>query len=172
MVEDTFHLYLKYNGERFDLIENEMRLKGWTTFNKNCLTNRGKGENWREGWIDKYGWKNALEHRVQRAGKDFSSIAEKLYHEVETIREQLFEQIQTSGVGNRDLIYQHRDYTQRSAEILEQIEKTKLGTLNFPDFLNFLIRIAPSISPVLHRELDNALEAIIKRAKDEFGQRQ
>lgn len=169
MVEDCFHLYLKYQGTRFDLIEKEMRLKGWTTFNKNCLTNRGQGGNWREGWIEKYGWKNALEHHVQRAGKDFSTLAEKLYHEVETIREQLFAQIQQGGVNNRDLIYQHRDYTQRSAELLAQMESTENVEKHFARFFDWLLKSSLKISPNLARELCNAEDAIIKHAKNEFG---
>lgn len=168
-IEDAFALYLKYNGERFDLIEAEMRRKGWIGFNKRCLTNRGKGENFREGWIERYQWKKALESYQAAKIKTVLTNEEKLYQEVETIREQLFNQIQATGVNNRDLIYQHRDYSQRSAEILAQIEKARDISRDFAQFLSLLMTISLKISPTLARELCDAEEAIIKYAKDELA---
>lgn len=168
-IEDAFELYLKYNGERFDLIEREMRLKGWLKFDKQCLQNRGIGEHFREGWIERFGWKNALEIHLTGKIKSIRSSGEKLLSEVEIIREKIFERLQTHGVDNRDLVYQHDKYSQRSAEILEQLEKAKNDSRNFAQFLSFLINISVSISPNLARELCNAEDAIIKRAKEEFG---
>lgn len=166
-IEDAFELYLKYNGERFDLIEREMRERGWTGFSRQRIRKKVGGEY--IGWESEFRWKSALETYQTGKVREFLTNAEKVYYEVEAIRTLLFKQIQSSGVNNRDLIWQHDKYSQRSAELLEQIEKAKIGTINFPDFLNFLIRIAPSISPTLYRELDNSLEVIIKRAKDEFS---
>jgi len=168
-VEDAFHLYLKYNGERFDLIQKEMRLKGWTKFSKNCLSNRGIGDNFREGWIDKFGWKNALESYLSTKQKTILTSGEKLYNEVETIREKIFEQLQQKGVQNRDLVWQHDKYSQRSAEILEQIENARTTEKDFAQFLNWLINISIKISPNLARELCNAEDAIIKKAKEEYA---
>lgn len=169
-IEDAFTLYLKYNGERLDLIEEQMRLKGWIGFNKRCLTNRGKGRNFREGWIDRYQWKKALEIHLAGKGKTILTSGEKLYQEVETIRQKLFEQIQTSGVNNRDLVWQHDKYSQRSAEILAQIENAKDTLRDFAAFWKFLVTNSVSISPVLARELVNAEEAIIKKAREEFSE--
>ena len=170
-IEDAFALYLKYNGERFDLIEREMRLKGWIGWNKQCLSNRGIGENFREGWIERFGWKAALKIYLANKGRTIITSGEKLLAEVETIREKLFEQINTSGVNNRDLIWQHDKYSQRSAEILEQLEKAHDPSRDFAAFFSLLITISLKISPVLARELCNAEDSIIKHAKDEFGNR-
>lgn len=166
-IADAFRLYLKFNGERFDLIEKEMRELGWVNFSRQRIRKRVANEY--IGWEIDFGWKSALEQYLSAKGKDFLSTAEKVYHEVETIRKKLFDQIQSSGVNNRDLIYQHDKYSQRSAELLEQIEKAKRDNLNFPEFLNFLISISLSISPALARELVNNEDAIIRRAKDEFS---
>lgn len=168
-IEDAFELYLKYNGERFDLIEREMRLKGWTTFDKQCLFNRGVGENFREGWIDRYGWRRALETYLNAKSKSLLTSGEKLLAEVETIREKIYERLQSRGVDNRDLVWQHDKYSQRSAEILEQLEKQKDVSRDFAQFLSLLITIALKISPNLARELCNSEDAIIKHAKDEFA---
>lgn len=165
-IEDAFRLYLKYNGERFDLIEREMRAMGYVNFSRQRIRKKKDGEY--IGWEIDFNWKNSLTNHLERKGRVFLTNAEKVYFEVESIREKLFEQIQRSGVNNRDLIWQHDKYSQRSAELLEQIEKAKAGTLNFPEFLSFLIGISLSISPILARELVNAEDAIIKRAKDEF----
>lgn len=72
------------------------------------------------------------------------------------------------GVDNRDLVWQHDKYSKRSAEVLAQIENANDPEKDFANFLNFLISISISISPALARELNNCLEAIISRAKDEF----
>lgn len=167
-VEDAFSLYLKYNGERFDLIEKEMRLKGWTTFDRQILTNRGLGENFREGWIERYGWRNALERYLSAKSKTILTSGERLYEEVETIRLKIFEQIERGGVNNRDLVWQHDKYSQRSAEILAQIENARNAEIDFARFFNWLLTVSIKISPNLARELCNAEEAIIKHAKDEF----
>ena len=169
-INDAFELYLKYNGERFDLIEKEMRERGWRSFDKQCLFNRGKDEHFREGWIEKYGWHKALELYLATKSKTFLTSGEKLLNEVETIREKLFERLQTHGVENRDLVWQHDKYAQRSAEILEQIEKLRNPLRDFAEFWKFLVTSSIAISPVLARELVNAEEAIIKRAKEEFSQ--
>ena len=168
-IADAFELYLKFNGERFDLIEREMRLKGWSGFNKQCLSNRGVGENFREGWIERFGWKSALSIHLTAKGRTILTSGEKLLAEVETIRERLFDQINRSGVNNRDLIWQHDKYSQRSAEILKQLENAQDISRDFAQFLSFLITIAVNISPQLARELCNAEEAIIQHAKNEYA---
>ncbi len=169
-VADAFELYLKYNGERFDLIEKEMRLRGWTGFDQQCLRNRGIGENFREGWTDRYGWKRALESYLAAKSKSYLTSGEKLLAEVEAIRERIFDRLNTHGVDNRDLVWQHDKYSKRSAEILEQLANAKDDSRDFARFLSLLMRIALKVSPNLARELCNAEDAIIKHAKDEFGQ--
>ena len=72
-------------------------------------------------------------------------------------------------MNNRDLIWQHDKYSQRSAEILAQLENATDISRDFAQFLSFLITIAVKISPQLARELCNAEEAIIQHAKNEFA---
>lgn len=167
-IDDAFALYLKYNGERFDLIEKEMQTKGWV-FDKQCLTNRGNGKNFRAGWIERFRWDKALEIYLTSKGKSVLSSSEKLLHEVEVIREKIFDQIQASGVNNRDLVWQHEKYTKQSAEILTQIEKANNPLSSFAEFFKFLITSSLTISPTLARELVNAEEKILKLAKEEFS---
>lgn len=167
-LEDAFDLYLKYKGERFDLIERDMRLKGWS-FNKQCLKNRGKGLHFRQGWIEKYQWAKTLAIYLTAKDKTILTAGQKLLQEVEIVREQIFNHIQASGVSNRDLVWQHDKYVQRSAEILAQIETAANPLRDFAAFWKFLVTTSLTISPSLARELVNAEEAVIKRARDEFG---
>lgn len=47
-LKDAFELYLKYNGERLDLIDEEMHRRGWLTFKSHTtLKNRGRGKEFR-----------------------------------------------------------------------------------------------------------------------------
>lgn len=164
-IEEAFELYLKYNGANMPAIEKEMRQRGWTTFSSQRIRKLVNGEY--IGWESEFGWKKALEIKLANHGKAVLTKGEKLYEEVETIRGKLFERIKTHGVDNRDLVWQHDKYSQRSAEILAIIEKSK--DVDFAGFLKFLITISVSISPALARELCNAEDAIIRRAKNDFS---
>lgn len=167
-IEYCFGLYLKYNGANFDRIEQEMQAvyPGWS---RTILFNRGLGENFRTGWIEKYGWEAALKIHLSVRGKNLLSSGEKLLAEVETIRERLFEQILASGVANRDLVYQHDKYSQRSAELLDQLSRERNTGIDFARFWTFLMKNSVSISPALARELASAEDAMFKKAKDEFS---
>lgn len=166
-VEKAFGLYLQLNGQNFDRIEREMRREfpGWT---RQILFTRGAGEHYRAGWIEKYGWEAALKIYLSTKGNNLLTSGERLLAEVETIRERLFQQIVASGVNNRDLVYQHDKYSQRSAEILAALEKASNPLRDFAAFWKFLLKNSLEISPALARELTNNEEPILKRAKEEF----
>lgn len=167
-IEHCFGLFLKYSGENLDSIEREMRAvyPGWT---KQVLFSRGQGEHFRAGWIEKYGWEAALKIYLSTKGQNLQTSGERLLSQVETIRDRLFEQIIASGVNNRDLVYQHEKYAARSAEILEQLDKASNPLRDFATFWKFLLKHSLEISPSLARELVNAEDAILKRAKNEFA---
>ena len=64
-VEHCFRLYLRFNGQQHDRIEQEMRRAGWESWTKQNLYSRGD----KVGWIDKFGWKKALEQKIESASK-------------------------------------------------------------------------------------------------------
>lgn len=166
----AFELYLLHNGERHDLIEKEMHRRGFTSFRKSVLTSRGTGENRREGWIESHGWRSSLELKIATANTAAATSAESLLFEVEEIRKKLFIQIQAAGVvkAGRDLVYQHDKYTNRSIEILSQLNDARDNFGNFVAFLDRLCAAAPSISPALARELVAAKEGLMDWAEGEF----
>lgn len=170
-VKDCFALYLKYNGDRFDLIEEEMHRLGWTAFKKSVLFDRrGKNpDHHRDGWITKLGWKNALKLHLATAASASETSAESLLMENETIRKAAFMEIQAQGVrSSKDLIYQHNTYTQNCIKILDKLEAARDNYANFQKFLANLLKAATQISPALAKELCDAEDALIEWAEREF----
>jgi hypothetical protein len=167
-IKDAFELYLKFNGERFDLIEAEMRLKGWTLFRKQKLLPRGKGEYYREGWILHYGWENALKIKIATAGTVAMTSAESLLYEVETIRKKLFIDLEVNKL-EKDKVYQHDKYVNRSIEILAELNDARDNFGNFIFFLERLCGAAMSISPKLAESLVEAKDGLMDWAESEFA---
>lgn len=170
-INDAFELYLKYNGERFDLIDEEMHHRGWTTFKSNSvLKNKGLGPNFREGWIERFGWKKSLEIKIATTGMAAATSAESLLFEVETLRKKIFMELQTKGVGigQKDLIYQHDKYVARTTEILASLDKARDNYANFIFFLQHLLRAATRISPELAAAICDAEEPLLDWAEREF----
>lgn len=170
-INDAFELYLKYNGERFDLIDEEMHHRGWTTFKAHStLKNRGLGKNFREGWIERFGWKKSLEIKIATTGMAAATSAESLLFEVETLRKKIFMELQTKGVGSgqKDLIYQHDKYVARTTEILASLDKARDNYANFIFFLQHLLRAATRISPELAAAICDAEEPLLDWAEREF----
>lgn len=171
-VKDAFDLYLKYNGERFDLIDADMHRLGWLNFKANTtLKNRGKdAKQFREGWIDKFGWKTALELKIATAGTAAATSAESLLFEVESIRKKIFMELSVKGVGtgNKDLVYQHDKYVARTTDILAQLDKARDNYANFVFFLQHLLRAATKISPELASAICDAEEPLLDWAEREF----
>lgn len=169
-VKAAFELYLLHNGERFDLIEQEMHRLGYATFKRSKLKGRGYGENRRDGWIELYGWENSLKLKIATANTAAATSAESLLFEVEAIRKKLFLDIETQGVGRagKDVVWQHDKYVNRSIEILGQLNDARDNYANFVFFLKHLLAAAPQISPALAKELVDAEDALIEWAEKQF----
>lgn len=170
-VKDCFALYLKYNGERFDLIEEEMRRLGWDSFSKSVLYDR-RGKNpahHRDGWVTKYGWQHALKVHLANVATVAATSAESLLAENEAIRKAAYMEIQVKGVGaTKELIWQHNTYTQNCIKILDKLEAARDNYGNFTFFLAHLLRAATQISPALAKEICDAEDALIDWAEKEF----
>jgi hypothetical protein len=171
MIKDAFDLYLKYNGQRFDLIDAEMAKLGWAGFKSNSrLKNRGKGDNFRAGWIETFGWAKSLEVRIATAGTAAQTSAESLLFEVEVIRKKIFMELETRGVGlgSKDLIYQHDKYISRSTEILDKLNDARDNYANIVFFLQWLTKRAPAIYMPLAQALSDCEDALLDHAEKDF----
>lgn len=171
MVKDCLALYLKYGGERHDLIEQDMHRLGWSSFKKGMLGDRGNGENYRAGLVNKFRWDLVLKkHLIDLATNTVAATsAEKLLVEAEFIRDAAFQEIKTLGVrASKDLIYQHNLYSQNCIKILDKLDAARDNYANFVFFLKHLLSAAPTISPSLTRELCDAEDALLDWAERQF----
>jgi hypothetical protein len=70
---------------------------------------------------------------------------------------------------NRDLLYQHRDYSKLSVDALARLESARDNLAGFTKFWEFLMSILPSISEKALREMLKVTEKVIERAKLEYA---
>src|SRR5690349_16728193 len=131
-VKEAQRLYLLHNGQHHERIEREMRKK-WPGWSKQNLYTRGKGRDQKIGWIDKYGFDEALRIHLATRPEGLRTSAEQTFHEIEEIRKRLYEEIKKLGANaNSDLIYQHRDY---SKLFMEAETKLRGATSTLEDFV-------------------------------------
>lgn len=169
----AFSLYLKYGGERHDLIEREMHEAGYVGFKKNKLRDHGKVESktHRQGWINKFRWDHAVKKHLEGLATNqiASTSGEKLLIEVEFIREAIFDVIKANGAANsKDHVWQHKKYVDASVDILGRLMDARDNYGNFVFFFKHLITAAVTISPALAKELCEAEDAIIEWAETKF----
>ena len=166
-INDCFELYLKYNGENFPAIEKEMRTRGWTKFSSQRIRKAAGGKF--IGWEIEYGWQKSLELKIATQGAIAMTSAESLLFEVETLRKKAFQELQNAPlINNRDLVYQHDKYVQRSKEILSSLDKARDNYANFVFFLTHLLSGATQISPALAKEICEAEDALLDWAEKKF----
>src|SRR5690349_17048002 len=109
-VEDAFALYLKFKGGSWHRIDQEMERKGYVGFkSKSVFPDRGKGEKRRDGWINKYNWREALKLHLENLPNAALNDAQKFLREVKLIRGRLFERLQAKP-DDEKLLQLYRDY--------------------------------------------------------------
>lgn len=169
-IEDALRLFLKFNGQQHDLLEKEMRKK-WPGWSKQNLYTRGSGRDQKIGWIDKYGWEEALRIHLATRPAGLRTAAEQVFHEIEQIRKKLYEEIQTLGANaNRDLIYQHCKY---ASLFMEAETKLRGATSTLEDFAAMwerLLEWLPAISAPALAELLKVAEKVLEKAALEYGE--
>ena len=142
----------------------------WPGWSKQNLYTRGKGENLKLGWIEKFGWEKALEIHLSKRPDAVRTSAEQAFAEIEEIRRTLFEQVKAMGARvDRDLIYQHRDY---SKLFLEAMNKLGGATRTLDDFVAMweeLLDWLPAISEDAARALLKVADAVIEKATAVYG---
>jgi hypothetical protein len=168
-VEHCLSLYLKFNGQQHDRIEQEMRKK-WPGWSKQNLYTRGKGDNLKVGWVEKYGWERALREHVASLGDKTRTVADQTLHEINTIRKSLFEQIKSLGTKiDRDLVWQHCRYTKLALEAQAKLQGRGHTLDDFVAMWELLLEWLPDISPSAARELLAVADRVVEKAAAEYG---
>jgi hypothetical protein len=168
-VEHCFRLYLRFNGQQHDRIEQEMRRAGWATWSKQNLYSRGE----KVGWVEKFGWKSALEQKIATSSKTAAlTSAQELVGEIEEVRKRVKAALDARGANvDKDLIYQHARYCALSIEAQLKLEATRDTLGGFVTFWERLLDWLPEISERAARELLKAADAILERAAAEYGEK-
>lgn len=169
-VEYCFRLYLRFNGQQHDRIEQEMRRAGWETWSKQNLYSRGG----KTGWVDKFGWDKALEQKIATASKTAAlTSAEELVGEIEEVRKRIKAALDARGaVVDKDLIYQHARYCTLSIEAQLKLEATRDTLGGFVAFWERLLDWLPEMSERAARELLKVADRILERAAAEYGDKE
>lgn len=167
-IEECQRLYLRFNGQHHDRIESKMR-RTWPGWSKQNLYTRGAGANLKIGWIEKYGWEEALKLHLASRPEGTLTSAEKVFNEIEEIRRKIYEQIKTVGATDRDLIYQHRDYSKLSIDALNKINGAGHTFDGFVAMWERLLDWLPEISEKALTELLQCSDAVIEKAVAEYG---
>jgi len=166
-IDHCFKLYLKHNGQNHKAIEKGMHEAGWTGWSVNNLYNQGA----KIGWIEKYGWKEALEKHLEQKVSPTLNSAEQLVSEIDELRGYLYKEIHAKG-GNVDK--ERYQLFVRLAELsIAALTKVREARDTLSGWVNFFERFvdwAIDIDPKLARKLMDKSEEFIARAEKEFGE--
>jgi hypothetical protein len=178
-IDDCWELFKKYNGGHFDLIETEMRAKGWVKWSRQNLISRGKDEQRKEGWPELYNWEEALRMHIASQPMAALNSAQVLVLEIDEVRKALMASLRTTpnakqgGKAYSDLIYQHRDYCKLSIEALQKVEAARDTLGGFVSFWERLLEMLSRLgAEKAERELLKVSEQVIEEAAKIFGEEQ
>jgi hypothetical protein len=167
VIKFCLDLYLRFNGQSFDRIEKEMR-KQWPNWSRQNLVTRGQ----KIGWIEQYGWEKALEIKIASAESIALTESEVLFKEICDQRRRIKGWLDSAGVADKDLTYQHRDYCKLTIEALNKIEASRDNLEAFTAMWERLMDWLHDIDPKAEKVLLGVSDAVIERAKAEYGDKE
>lgn len=170
-IEKCLTLYLRFNGQQHERIEQEMRKAGYANWQRQYLYTRGHGQHEKIGWIEKYGWEKALElHLAQKPTAALNS-AQQLVIETDTIRKMLYDRVRAQGAAfDKETLQFHRDYSRLAIEALTKIAEAKDTLGAWVNFWERLLGWMPDIDLPAAKLLVKHSAAIIEKAEEEFGE--
>lgn len=166
--EYCFKLYLKYNGQQHERVEEEMRRKGWVGWSRQNLYTRGKGKNLKVGWIERFGWEKALALKIEADARRAAG-GDSLLADVQKRRARLSERLDREGEENRDLVYQHLKYAELEASLTSRAGAGRDDLQSFVVAWERLLEWAAKW-PRLLTALVEFSEQVMERAKAEYGE--
>lgn len=160
-INKAFQLFLLYNGQRHDKIEEEMR-EVYPGFSRQTLYSTN-------GWIKKYAWEAALEIKVATDKHQALNSADKLVNEIETVRERLFKNLQWDGVFDAEAVKAHKEYSKLSIDALIKVKEARDTLGAFAAMWERLMSWLPDYSTDALDALLQVEEEVLKRAAIELG---
>lgn len=169
-IQKCFRLFLKFNGQRHEQIEQEMR-KVYPGWRRSYLYTRGQGKHQKLGWIDKFGWEKSLALHIAQKPTAALNSAQQLVNEIEEVRKQLHVRIKTQGPNvEKELLQLHRDYSRLSIEALTKVEAARDTLSGFVSFWERLLDWLPDIDYRTAKGLVKFSKQILDKAEEEFGE--
>ncbi len=172
-IELARKLYCKYGGKNLVALEKEMRevYPGW--LKQTLLDRRGSEANFREGWINKYGFDKSLQEYLKTQIAGVTDDVQKLYLGIKGVRESLEKKV-NNGNGTRDEIYAYRDFCKLEMEARQKLDLEKDNYESFVACWEKLLVWLPEISEsaaVAFLTGDTA-EKVLERARIEYGEQE
>ncbi len=172
-IETCLRLYLKFNGQQHERIEQEMRRAGYPGWRRQYLYTRGQGEHEKVGWIEKFGWEKALALYLARKPTATLNNAEQLVREIEEVRGYLAVEIKAAGGKvDKERLQLHRDYCNLSIGALTKVEGARDTLAAWVNFWEQLLDWMPDIDLDTAKKLVKFSPQIIARAEEKFGETQ
>jgi hypothetical protein len=169
-VETARKLYCHFGGMHHDNIELEMQ-KTWPGWKKLNLIDRGKGKNFREGWITKFGFANSLKLASERKTESVNNDEQSLYLGIKKTREALQVKVH-GGTASKDEIYGYRDFCRLEIEARKNLD---LSRDNFDTFVSGYEKLVAWLSEKdaeVARLLIKNGEYLAERAEAHYGSTQ
>lgn len=172
LIEHCRALYIKYGGKNLDAVEREMQ-KEIATWRKNNLFDRGKGENFREGWINRYGFDKSLQEHLKIQAIAGCDDVQKLYIGIKSVRETLQNKIKGSN-PSRDDIYAYRDFCKLEMEARTKLDLEKDSYEIFVTIVEKILAWLPDIDLKASKSIlsGDVMERLLAKAKSEYGDQQ
>lgn len=166
-IDYCFKLYLKHNGQQHQLIEKEMQAAGWSGWKVGRLYNNGS----KIGWIEKYGWREALAKHLEQKVAPTLNSAEKLVRDIEMVCDGLAVEIRTKSVAatDKERLQLFRDFGNLQIGAITKVQAARDTLGGWVSFFEKFIDWATDIDPRLARKLTDKSEEFIARAEKEFG---
>ena len=164
-------LYCKYGGRNYDRIEEEMVEAGYVGWSKQLLFTKGRGRNFREGWIERYGFDKSQAEYLKTQIEGVVDDPSKLYLEIKAVREKLGEKVK-NGNGSRDEIFAHRDYCKLEIEARKWLDLAKDNYEVFVLVWEKILAWLPELSEPATLELLAVAELLLERARREYGEKE
>lgn len=178
-IQECLKLYIKYGGGHFELIEQEMRAKGYVGWSRQNLVSKGKGDKGKQrlGWIERYNFERQLELYLARLPLNALNSAQLLVQEIEFVRKTVFEQLKLAsadgGKIDRDYVWQHHNYSKLSIEALQKVQEARDTLGGFVSFWERLLEILHRIgAQKAGLELLKVDEKVFEAARVELGEQE
>jgi hypothetical protein len=158
-------LWLRCHGRNTKWIEEQMHKAGWTGW-------RAKNLWGDDGWIAKYGFREALLDYLKQQTSPTLDSAQELVRDISEVRRGLMAEVRVKGTASvdKERLQLLRDFSNLEITGLTKVEAARDTLSAWVAFWEKQLEWVMDIDPKLSRLLLKHSEAIIARAEQEFGE--